>query len=174
MLAHFPRLSSSVRPGATVKPVQPRKGRYFPVTPAEAWAEARRCGLVGEELEGDTKLLFANPEHAWSRGTPLVQLEGGGEIRIFSVAERLDPKKGRRAMLRAFELAAPHRDTAARWTRLKQVSLLVVLTEDDRLMVVVQTRWYQERKYRGTAKFSTAFKMRKVKTQEQSLGTYAL
>lgn len=77
-------------------------------------------------------------------------------------------------MLCALELATLHRDSVAKWTRLKQLSLLVVLTEDDRLMVIARTSRYQERKYRGSAKFSTAFKMRKVKTQERPVGTYAL
>ena len=164
----------TVRLEVFLKRAQPRKGRYFPLTPAEAWAEARRYGLVGEQSERDTRLLFVNFGRALTGGTPLVEVEGHHEVRLFSVPEGLNPEEARRAMLRALELAASHRDTAAKWTRLKRLSVFIVLTEDERLMVVQQTRWYQGRKYRDSVKFSTAFKMRKMKSQEQSLGTYPL
>ncbi len=62
----------------------------------------------------------------------------------------------------------------ADWTQLRQRALLVVLVEDDRLAVVGRTIWYQARKYRGAAKLSTAFRMRKLKTEDREIGTYGL
>lgn len=153
---------------------QPRKGRYFAISLTRARVEAQRLALLTEGTGPEGSIELRNPEGRPKLAAPLLEFRCGTKLVVFSLPEQVDRARGEQAILRAFEVCRLHRQVCARTTRVRRVSLLVYLEGLDRLKVGERTTWYQERKYRGTAKFSTAFRLRKVKVEEREVGEYAV
>jgi hypothetical protein len=151
--------------------VQARKGYFFPISPATA-RTATTNWLYYTDSEGKKRpgiLQYANPYGRVVGRAPLIELTSPSSILVFSIPERIDPRLGECAALRAIELSAT---LSANWKPVKgnvARSFIIYLEEGNALSIVERRIHYQRPKYRGSQKFSHAFKPRVVKTEDAEL-----
>ena len=142
---------------------RPSKGRYFAVGETEAWREAHRLRLVENQHIGEARVELRNPpSHASNvRELPLLELVGRSRLTIFSLPDRIERALGEIALRQAVEACARHKHELAPATRLKREALIVYFDGQHTSRIAERTTRYQERKYRSTSKFSTAFKLQR-------------
>jgi hypothetical protein len=153
---------------------RPSKGRYFALAETEAWREAHRLGLVENQPIGEARVELRNPPAHASRELPLLELVGRMRLTIFSLPENVERKLGEVAIRQGLEACARHKHQLAAATRLKREAFIVYFDGQRTLRLFARTARYQERKYRSTSKFSTAFKLRETTLEERPVAALEL
>ena len=151
--------------------LQPRKGRYFPITGAQALAIIDTWDF-GDRSE-KSPLSFANPDAGFHKRKPLVQLYPRNDVRVFSLPDEVDRTLGKSAIVRALHLCALLNMKATRKPGAVCRSFIVYLEEPAMLSVVERRTQYRPSQYRATGKLS-GVKPRIGKTEEVELETVAI
>jgi hypothetical protein len=138
---------------------KPRKGRYFPLSPAKVkhlteewlsyvWDGQRRAGTIS----------FLNPSGECDQGIPLVHLDSPSSLEIFSLPGDLDPGIGLFAQEQALAICGPLARTWKPAVGNIWQSYLVYLAELGTLVVTERRVRFKPKKYRTGQKFSRNFK----------------
>jgi len=147
---------------------RPSKGRYFPVPAAHILSTINQLEFKHSEFHRRIDLFLQNPDPieedviliaAFYPSEALVSYSFSNEFLALRAQTILQ------ACIREFRLI--DKEVSATWRRKEVTSFRAYLSENNVLRITRRTRVATLAKYRGGAKFSNAFKPKRVATAEQ-------
>lgn len=144
------------------------KGRVFPVTVPEAIALIHELPFAAPAIRKRVDVQFLNPRGKSEFGLWLAAFYPQAEIVICSLPDESNAAQARavlRLALRHF--SSIDKRTQPRYERGQSTCFRAYLGPLNRLTITERTRRASLQKYRGSAKFSNAFKPSKVRTDER-------
>jgi hypothetical protein len=165
-------MSPTEKPMDRIATSQPRKGRYFPLTPVDVVALASRI-QVPDASNGRLIVCLNNPTPAQDREGLIAELTAGGRLALYSMLEDVEPEAGARrwrSVLDTCPSLLAHK-TPARSGR-GPVYAFLANADDELPRVVVRWYHYQTRKYRSTDKFSGGPNRKLIRIDEHPLDRF--
>lgn len=147
---------------------RPARGRFFPITVAEAVTLVRQLGFAAPTYRKRLDMTFRNTEPTSAYGIDVAAFYPADEMIVYSFPDDFDHQRAKalvEAALREFAVLAKSAATTDR--RQKAISFRAYYGPPARLTIAKRTRRATSAKYRGDAKFSHAFKPKGVKTDER-------
>jgi len=146
------------------------QGRFFPVTVAETLALIRELRFASSPYRKRIDVIFQNPDTDSKLGSYVAGFYPADAVVICSFQEEFTQLRAStlvRAALQSF--SAIDKGTQPDWNR-RQVTLFWAYVGTlNRLTITKRVRTATLTKYRGSAKFSHAFKPKGVRTSERVL-----
>jgi hypothetical protein len=154
---------------------QPKRGRFFPVTVAEAKKALKDLQFTCSPYQKRLDIIFRNPEKVSPHGRIVATLYPPYELIVYSVCEDVDCQRAKIVLDEAMrQLAEFGRDVAPYDRRLMSQSFRAYHSPQDTLTITKRVRKGAKAKYRGDAKFSNAFKPKAISTDEQIMKSVGL
>jgi hypothetical protein len=149
------------------------KGRYFPYSASQLLRtiKAFRHSDSYQRLD----LLLINPESEDEFGPPIAAFYPGEAVLVYSHPTDFAPERAvslLEAALREFK--ALDEKTVISWNPREKTSYRAYLAANNNILLTHRVRSRTLVKYRGGAKFSNAFKPKKVSTDEKPLRQLAV
>jgi len=143
-----------------------KKGRFFPLGEADIIALLREHSLFDED--GDLiGVEYANPKREFSTRHAVLELRPRSRITFYSSGEDT-PREAAIATLQKAVAISKDLNQRPLPVRGNSDATVVIYREKLGCLRVVERRtFYQQRKYRGDAKFSNAFRARKIRVEEK-------
>lgn len=144
------------------------KGRYFPVTVAQALGLLAEMHFSHSSYRKRINLIFRNPVRKQALGVPLVALYPSDTVIFYSFEENARPLLGLSIVSAALvQLCAFDHAPTPVWPRRETVSYRAYLNALGKLTITRRVRSATLAKYRGGAKFSNAFKPNAIRVEEK-------
>ncbi len=147
---------------------RPARARFFPLTVPEVVRLIRELGFDSPLYQKRLDIVFRNPDSKGDFGSEVAAFYPKDSMIISSFPEDCDRLWARslvEVVLREFAELSKRAQTTDR--RQKAISFRAYLGPQSRVTITKRTRRATLTKYRGSAKFSRAFKPKGVKTDER-------
>lgn len=141
--------------------MQPKKGRYFVISPGRTRFLVKQERLFAENGRA-VKIVFKNPEAELARAVAVVEFAPGRELSLFSLPVELADDVGTRLMTRAIAVCGQLNCRALPSRPMTRATYVIFYDPPAKLRTVERCIRFQKHKYRGDAKFSNAFKARPI------------
>lgn len=143
------------------------RGRFFPVTVPETLTLIRKLGFSPPYYQRRIDLSFENPDSATELGLFVAGFYPADTLVICSFPEEFGHSRAKTIIEVALrEFSQIDKGTRPDRSRTRVVSFRAYLGTLNQLIITRRTRKATLAKYRGGAKFSNAFKPKKVQTDE--------
>lgn len=147
-----------------------KKGRYFPITFAEAVHAAKRWGMLADAGER-VRIQFYNPK--WEKVGDLVLLSytPGELLAMESWPNSISPEVARFSVATGFPILSLQKrfSTSGSWANRMSGCYLVMRSNEGTLKIIERHLHFHRPKYRGGQKFSNAFKSRITRIEDHAL-----
>lgn len=154
---------------------QPSRGRFFPVTFAEAVRILRDLQIAPPPYQKRLDIIFRNSQRIGPHGRLVAALYAPYEVIIYSILMDIDHKRARMMFDMAMrELAAFGADAKPYDRRRMSQSYRVYGTLQGSLIITKRVCKATQTKYRSDGKFSNAFKPKGIRTDEQIVKSISL
>jgi hypothetical protein len=154
---------------------QPSHGRVFPIIVAEMVRILCDLQFAAPPYQKRLDIIFRNSDKAGPHGRIVAALYPADEMIIYSVPEDIERKRAKIVLDIALrELADFGIDAKPVDRRRMSLSYRVYYTPQGGLIITKRVRKGTQAKYRGDAKFSNAFKLKDIRTDEQVIKSISL
>lgn len=146
---------------------RPSRERFFPVAVPTILRSIRELGFAHSEFKKRIDLFLENPNPRESMGTPVAAFYPREILISYSFPSDFEVLRAELLLLAAVrEFRTIDASVSPSWNRAEVTSYRAYLIENNRLRITQRKRVATPAKYRSGAKFSNAFKPKKVVTDE--------
>lgn len=148
---------------------RPKKGRFFPASFAEVSRAVRKWKFIDNEGKR-VRICFVNPEPDDSNQFLFVEYKPENALILYSWVDEVPLPVARLALAKALPVLAPlKRIWVPNGRNNFAGSYLIRFQKDGGIKLTECRLHFQQGKYCGSQKFSTAFKKRVVRVEEKAL-----
>jgi hypothetical protein len=147
---------------------RPSRGRFFACAPSQVVAAIKQHGFRHSEYFRRIDIELRNPSSQSPYGEQIAAFYPSNSIVLYSFPDAFEVARARRLIAVAFEeFQKVDVQSGASVTRRGSHSFRIYLGANNQLLVTRRVRTLTLTKYRGGAKFSNAFKPKKIDTSEE-------
>ena len=147
---------------------QPSRGRFFPFSAGQLLSAVKTRSFKHSEYKKRIDIELRNPQSQHELGPQIAAFYPSEELIFYSFPEEFGAERAKMLTETALdEFQRIDATSTASFSRKESTSFRVYLGTNNQLMVTRKVRLATLTKYRGGAKFSNAFKPKKVETSEE-------
>ena len=153
----------------TVEKARASKCRFYPADCGEVIRRIKELGI--RRPSGERFFLsFCNPDSDPEEGFSLVSLDPRGELSIFSLPDSVPGAVGSASLFQALQMVAEQSDRCHLAKTENHILLFPVRRLSNGALVIYERMIsYQRQKFRGSQKYSGAFKAKVKKPEEREI-----
>ena len=154
---------------------KPAKGRLFGLSVAELLALVRQSSFAHSEFQKRIDIALINHEQESRYGILIASFCPGDFVALFSLPDSISESRARLLSTAAVqEFSTIDHRCAPQWNRQKKISFRIYLGSLNQATITERVRTIKLGKYRGSAKFSTAFNPKAIHVEEKIIREVSL